>query len=63
MVLNHCMLHPEPAAGVSGMAQAHGLQVEDLDLEEVVGHQLLKPLLVPPLLRLLCFTQVHSPLI
>lgn len=36
-MLNHCMLHPEPAAGVSGMAQAHGLQVEDL--EEVIGHQ------------------------
>ena len=57
MVLDCCILHPGLAAGVFGMACAHGLQVEDVDLEEVAGHQLLKPIQVPSLLH---FAQFHQ---
>jgi len=44
------MLHSELAADVSSAAHGHGLQVEDVDLDEVVGCQLLKPGPVPSLL-------------
>ena len=50
------MLHPELAAGVFGTAHAHGLRVEDVDLEEVAGCQLLKPVQVPSPLH---FAQFH----
>lgn len=33
------MPHPKLAAGASGAAHAHGLQVEDVDLEEVAAGQ------------------------
>jgi len=48
---------PELVAGVSGAAFAHNLWVEDVDLDEVVGCQLLKPGPVP---LLLCFAKFHQ---
>jgi len=47
VVMGSCMLHPELMAGVSHAARAHNLQVEYVDLDEVVGCQLLKPGPVP----------------
>jgi len=41
------MLHPVVTAGVSGAAHVHGLWVEDVNLEGVAGHRLLKPGLIP----------------
>ena len=37
MVLDACMLHPELATGVSGMAHAHGVRVEDVSLGKLQG--------------------------
>jgi len=51
------MLRPELVAGVSGAAHAHGLRVEDVDLDEVAGCQLLKPGPVP---SWLCFARFHQ---
>jgi len=42
VVLDGHTLHLELAADVSGAAHAHGLQVEDVVLDEVAGCQLLK---------------------
>ena len=39
MALDCCVLPPEPAAGVFGATHAHGLRVEDVDLEEIAGCQ------------------------
>ena len=50
------MPHPELADGVFGEAHAHSLRVEDVDLEEVAGHQLLKPVQVPSLVH---FARFH----
>jgi len=36
------LLHPELRADVSGAAHSHGLQVGDVDLDEVARCQLLK---------------------
>ena len=52
-----CMLHLELVAGLFGVAHAHGLWVEDIDLEEFAGHQLLKPVQVPSPLH---FTRFHQ---
>ena len=57
MVLDGCVLHLELVAGISGMAQAHDLWVEDVNLNEVAGCQLLKP---GPVLSLLYFAQFHQ---
>jgi len=46
VVFNCRMLHLELAASVSGMTHIHGLCVEDVDLEEVARHQLLKSFLI-----------------
>jgi len=37
------MMHPELAAGVSGVVHARGLWVAHVDHDEVTGCQLLKP--------------------
>jgi len=37
MVLDGGILHPELAACVSGAACAHGLQAEDVGLDELLG--------------------------
>jgi len=57
VVLDGHLLHPELAAGVSDVAHAHGLWVEDVGLEEVAGCQLLKPAVVPSLLHFAPFHQ------
>ena len=57
MVLGCYMLHLELAAGVFGTAHTHGLQAEDVDLEEIVGRQLLKPVQV---LSPLHFARFHQ---
>ena len=44
-------------AGVSGAAHAHNLQVEAVNLDEVVGCQLLKPGPVP---SPLCFARFYQ---
>lgn len=44
-MLECCLLYPELIAGVSGMAHGHGLWVQGVDLKEVAGCQLLKPVL------------------
>ena len=51
------MLHPELVAGASGTTHAHSLQTEDVNLDEVSGHQSLKPGLVssPP-----CIAMFHQ---
>lgn len=46
-MLDCCKMHPVLGAGESDMACARNLQVKDVDLEEVTGHQLLKPVQVP----------------
>jgi len=51
LVSDCSMLYLELAAGVSGTVHAHGLWVEDVDLEKAAGHQLLKPVLVSSLLH------------
>jgi len=51
------MLHPELVAGVSGMTHAHSLRVEDVNLEEVAGCSLLKPVIFPSALH---FAQFHQ---
>jgi len=40
------MLHLQLVAGVSGMAHAHSLWFEDVDLKKIAGCQLLNPGLV-----------------
>jgi len=35
--MGRCMLRPELMTGVSGVTCAHGLRVEDVDLDEVAG--------------------------
>jgi len=57
VVMGSWMQHPELTAGVSGGACAHGLGVEDVDLDEVVGCQMLKTGPVP---SLLCFARFHQ---
>jgi len=47
MLLGCHMLHSEFMAGLSTTAHAHGLQVEEVDLHEVSGCQLLKSGPVP----------------
>ena len=42
---------------VSGVARVHSLQVEDVDLDEVAGCQLLKP---GPARSPLCFARFHQ---
>ena len=37
VVMGSWMLHPELTASVFGVAHAHGLQVEDVNLDEIVG--------------------------
>jgi len=59
-MLDGCMLHPELTAGVSGTTRAHGVWVEDVDLEEVAGCQLLKSGPVLPLLHFALFRQSPS---
>ena len=54
MVLDDCMLHPELVAGVSGAACAHGVQLGDVDLDEVAGYKLLKPARCGPITTVLC---------
>jgi len=44
-------------AGVSGVTHTHDLQVENVDLDEVAGCQLLKPGPVP---SPLCFGRFHQ---
>jgi len=60
VVLDGHMLHLELMVGVSGAACAHGLQAEDIDLDEIAGCQLLKPGPVPSLLHLTRFHQSPS---
>jgi len=60
VVLDSCMLHLELTIGVSGMAHAHGLWVEVVDLEKAAGCLLLKPDLVPSLLHFAWFHQSSS---
>jgi len=50
------MLHLELVADVSGAARAHSLRVKDVDLDEVVGCQLLKSGPVP---SPLCSARFH----
>jgi len=57
VVLDGHMLHLKLTAGVSGMAHAHSLQVEAVDLDEVAGCQLFKSGPVPPQLRFARFHQ------
>jgi len=56
VVLDGHLLHLELMAGVSGVAHVHGVRVEDVDLDEGVGCQLLKPGPVPSLLH---FARFH----
>jgi len=51
------MLRPELTAGVSGVSRAHSLWVEDVNLDEVAGCQLLKSGPVP---SPLCFARFHQ---
>ena len=51
------MLHLQHAAAVPGTARGHGLWVEHVDLDEVVGCQLLKPC---PLSLPLCSARLHQ---
>lgn len=60
MVLYCSMLHPELKARVSGAAHVHSLWVEDVDLEKVAGHQLMKPVRVPSPLHLAQYHQSPS---
>ena len=60
MVLDGRMLHLELTAGVSGTAHVYGLRVEDVDLDEVAGCQLLKSSLVPSPLLFALFHQSPS---
>jgi len=57
-VFDCCMLLLELTDGVFGMARVHGLRDEDVDLEEVAGHQLLKSVLIPSPLHLARFHQI-----
>lgn len=36
-MFDYCMLHPELDTGVFGVDHVHGLQTEDVDLEEIAG--------------------------
>ena len=54
------MLHLELVAGISGVACTHSLRTEDVKLNEVAGHQLLKPGPVPSLLHFALFHQNPS---
>ena len=57
MVLDGHMLYSELAAGVSGVAHAHDLRIEDVDFDEIAKCQLLKPDPVPSLLH---FVRCHQ---
>ncbi|OPJ78892.1 hypothetical protein AV530_017928 [Patagioenas fasciata monilis] len=57
VVLDCCMLHQKLITGVSGVVHAYDLWVEDVNLEEVAGCQLLKPVLVPSSLHFAWFHQ------
>jgi len=57
VVMGSPMLHPELVADVSGAARSHGVWVEDIDLDEVAGCQLLKPGPVP---SPLCSARFHQ---
>jgi len=57
IVLDCHILHLELAAGVSGMAHVHSLRAEDVNLEEVAGHKLLKPVLILSPLHIAWFHQ------
>jgi len=57
VVLDVHMLHLQLAASVLGVAHAHGLRVEDVNIDEVAGHQLLKPDPVPSPLHFAWFHQ------
>ena len=46
MVLDGHTPAASSGCSISGTVHAHSLKVEDVDLEEVAGHQLLKPGLV-----------------
>ena len=59
MVLDDRILSPQIEAGVPGTGYAHCLWVEDGNLEEVAGCQLLMPGLVPSLLHFVGFIEVH----
>jgi len=63
MVFDGRTLHPELTAGVSGTADAHSLQVEDVDLDAVAECQLLKPDPVPSPLHFAPFRQSPSSFI
>ena len=54
------MLHLELVTGVSGAARAHGLWIENVNVDEVAGCQLLKPGPVPSLLCFAGFCQSPS---
>jgi len=54
------LLHPELVADESDVAHAHSLWVEDVNIYEAVGWQLLKPGPVPPLLCSAGFHQSPS---
>jgi len=60
VVMGDGMLTPELMADVSSMAHAHGLQVEDVDLDEVAVCHLLKPHTVPSPLYFAGFLQSPS---
>jgi len=57
VVMGGHMLHLELTVDVSGVACPHSLQVEDVDLDEVAGCQLLKPGPVP---SPLCSARFHQ---
>jgi len=60
VVLDCCMLHLKLAAALSAAAHGHSLWVEDVNLQEAAGHQLLKSGLVPSLLHFSRFHQSSS---
>jgi len=57
------LLHPELMVDVSGVARAHILRVEDVDLDEADGCQLLKTRSSPIIALLLGFIKVHPSLV
>jgi len=60
VVLDGRTLHPERAAGIPGAGYAHGLQVQDVNLKEVAGCQLLMPGTIPSPLHFAWFYQSSS---
>jgi len=57
VVMGGCLLHPKLTADVSDTAHAYGLRIEDVDLDEVSGCELLKPGPVP---SSLCSARFHQ---